>query len=373
VIKINRSNPANSTRSRIYKAISQRGETSRQELAGLLALSMPTVLQYISSLIDDGYIKTTGQFKSVGGRKAEKLVPVADVKTAVGLEITKHYVNLVLSDMLGNILYHERVYESFRPESFYFERLGRMVSAFLKEAGGFPERILGCGIALPGNIDVDANLLVFSHTLDIVRSPLNLFSQYISLPCMFINDANAAGLAELRNWEKQPLVIYLSLNDSVGGSVFIDGTLYQGDHFRSGEFAHTHLHPGGIPCHCGKRGCVEAYLSAWALAEKTEGRLDVFFEKLEKEDPEILVIWGRYLDDLALFTNSLCTAFDCTVILGGYVGGYMDVYMADLQKRLAAQNVYNIDAGNVKPCRSQRKAAALGAALGWIDQFIETI
>jgi predicted NBD/HSP70 family sugar kinase len=360
-------------RNRIYRAICQKGETSRLELAGLLKLSMPTVLQYINSLKNHGLIEVTDRFESNGGRKAGKLVPVADIKTAVGLEITKHYVNLVLSDILGNILYHERIYESFRPEGDYFEQLGRMVNAFLKEAGESKERLLGCGIALPGNIDSDAKLLVFSHALGTVRMPLELFSQHISLPCIFINDANAAGLTELRGWDKQPLVIYLSLNDSVGGSVFINGLLYQGANFRSGEFAHTHLHPGGILCHCGKRGCVEAYLSAWALAGKTGGRLDVFFERLEKGDPEVLLIWGRYLDDLALFVNSLCVAFDCTVILGGYVGGYMDVYMADLQKRMAAENVYDLKTGDVKPCRFQRKAAALGAALLWIDKFIETI
>ncbi|MDR0656544.1 MAG: ROK family transcriptional regulator [Treponema sp.] len=366
-------NRGTTARSRIYRTICQKGETSRLELAGLLKLSMPTVLQYINSLKDDGLIKATDHFESAGGRKAKKLIPVANIKTAVGLEITRHYVNLVLSDILGNILYHERIYESFHPGSDYFEELGRMVNAFLKEAGEPKERLLGCGIALPGNIDADSNLLVFSHVLNAARMPLDLFSQYIPLPCMFINDANAAGLTELRGWEKQALVIYLSLNDSVGGSVFINGMLYQGAHFRSGEFAHTHLHPGGILCHCGKKGCVEAYLSAWALAEKTGGRLDVFFEKLEKGDPEILLIWGRYLDDLALFVNSLCAAFDCTVILGGYVGGYMDVYMADLQTRMVAENVYDVTTGDVKPCRFQRKAAALGAALLRIDKFIETI
>jgi predicted NBD/HSP70 family sugar kinase len=366
-------NKVTTARGRIYRTICQKGETSRLELAGLLKLSMPTVLQYITSLKNDGLIKVTDQFESAGGRKAGKLVPAAGVKTAVGLEITRHYVNLVLSDILGNILYHERIYESFRAESDYFEQVGRLVNAFLKEAGEPKDRLLGCGIALPGNIDVDSKLLVFSHALDVARMPLDLFSRHISLPCVFINDANAAGLTELRGQEKRPLVIYLSLNDSVGGSVFINGMLYRGDHCRGGGFAHTCLRPGGAPCHCGKKGCVEACLSAWTLAEKTGGRLDVFFERLEKGDPEAVLMWGRYLDDLALFVNGLCTAFDCTVILGGYVGGYIDVSMADLQRRMAAENVYDIDTGEVRACRFQRKAAALGAALLWIDRFMETM
>jgi predicted NBD/HSP70 family sugar kinase len=368
-----KTNKGMTARNRIYRAICRKGETSRLELAGLLKLSMPTVLQYITSLKNDGFIKAADQFESNGGRKAGKLVPVTDIKTAVGLEITKHYINLVLSDIPGNILYHERIYESFRMESDYFEQAGRLVNAFIKESGGPKDRLLGCGIALPGNIDIDSKLLVFSHALGVARMPLDLFSRYISLPCMFINDANAAGLTELRGRENQPLVIYLSLNDSVGGSVFINGRLYHGAHFRSGEFAHMSLHPGGILCHCGKKGCVETCLSARALAGKTGGRLDVFFEKLEKGDPETTLVWGRYLDDLALFANGLCAAFDCTVILGGYVGGYMDVYMADLQRRMIAENVYDLNTGDVKPCRFQRKAAALGAALLWVDKFMETI
>jgi predicted NBD/HSP70 family sugar kinase len=360
-------------RNRIYRTICKKGETSRLELAGLLGISMPTILQHIASLEKAGLVKAGGKFDSAGGRRAHRLMPAADVRTAAGLEITRHYVNLVLSDILGNILYHERIYESFRPESGYFEELGRITAAFLRESGEPRERLLGCGIALPGNLDPDSNQLVFSHALGTARLPLDLFGRHIDLPCMYINDANAAGAAELRGWEPRSLVVYLSLNDSVGGSVFINGALYQGDHFRSGEFAHTHLHPGGLLCHCGKRGCVEAYLSAWSLSEKAGGRLDVFFENLERGEPETLAAWGRYLDDLALFVKSLCTAFDCTVILGGYVGGYMDRYMADLQARMSAERIYDISTGDVRACRFQRKAAALGAALLWADRFIETV
>ena len=49
--------------------------------------------------------------------------------------------------------------------------------------------------------------------------PTEEFSHYIPFSCRFINDANAAGLAEVRDLESPRSLVYLSLSNSVGGAV----------------------------------------------------------------------------------------------------------------------------------------------------------
>ena len=113
-----------------------------------------------------------------------------------------------------------------------------------------------------------------------------------------MNDASAAALAEVAGEKRQESMVYLLLSNSVGGAVFLrpenkngdeEGNAsssrvytHEGDHWRSSEFGHMTLYPGGEPCYCGKKGCVDVYCSAKKLAELENGKLERFFEKLEE-------------------------------------------------------------------------------------------
>ena len=55
---------------KIAKFILKKGETSKQEIASELGLSMPTVLQNVKELVQNGLVIETGKYESTGGRKA---------------------------------------------------------------------------------------------------------------------------------------------------------------------------------------------------------------------------------------------------------------------------------------------------------------
>ena len=133
------------------------------------------------------------------------------------------------------------------------------------------------------------------------------------------------------------------------------------------------LHPGGKTCYCGKQGCVDAYCSASNLADLENGKLERFFEKLEAGNVRYQEIWQRYLDDLALVVDNLRMAFDCDVILGGYVGSFMEPYMEKLKERLVPKDIFDHDGSYARPCRYQKEASALGAALYQIKDYIASV
>jgi glucokinase len=61
-----------------------------------------------------------------------------------------------------------------------------------------------------------------------------------------------------------------TLGTGVGGGAIIDGKLMEGFESKGAEFGHSTLIMGGEPCACGRRGCVEQYVSASALIRQTK-------------------------------------------------------------------------------------------------------
>lgn len=345
---------------------------TQPELAQLLALSWPTVLQNVKELTALGLVQEVGEYTSTGGRKAKAYAPIRDAKLAVGLEITQNHIGMVLVDLPGQVLRFTRVKETFRLDESYFKRLGELVSGFLGKEPS-TEKILGVGVALPGILDAENKYVVDSHALGIKDIPTSMFSRHILYPCTFINDANAAGLAEILGQNSIENLVYLSLSNSVGGAILTRGQLYAGNNLRAGEFGHNTLVPGGRRCYCGKDGCLDAYCSAKVLSDHTDGSLPEFFDRLRAGDGTLEAVWQEYLSYLAVAINNLHMSFDCNVIAGGYVGGFLEEFGGKLYELLEERNTFQKDASYLKICRYKMEAAAVGAAMIQIENFINSL
>ncbi len=89
------------------------------------------------------------------------------------------------------------------------------------------------------------------------------------------NDANCFALSEAAHGAGRGhgIVAFLTIGTGLGGGLVIDGRLITGAHGEAAEFGHTGLpwlEDEDLPprdCYCGKRGCVEAYVSGTGLAK----------------------------------------------------------------------------------------------------------
>lgn len=140
-----------------------------------------------------------------------------------------------------------------------------------------PVRPRAAGIATGGWID---------HTTGAVRyatgnlpswggAPIRAWlEQRTGLPVAVENDANALALAEYRfgaGRGADPLVC-LTLGTGVGGGCVVGGKVLAGGYGLANALGHITVEPGGLPCTCGRRGCLEVYANAAALAR--EGSLE---------------------------------------------------------------------------------------------------
>lgn len=345
---------------------------SQMELSQQLALSWPTILQNVKELVELGLVQEVGQYESTGGRKAKAYAPVKDTRLAIGLDLTRNHVSVVLVDLSGQVVRYQRKSKPFSLDDAYLQELSTLIQGVIDHTYT-NETILGVGVSLPGIVDSEAGVLRYSHILELRDVPLSMLSRRIPYPCSFINDANAAGLAEIYGTSSVENLVYLSLSNSVGGAILTGGSLYMGNHLRAGEFGHNTLVPDGRRCYCGKEGCLDAYCSARLLADQAGGNLAAFFDGLRDGDKKKHAVWQEYLEYLAIAVNNLHMSFDCDVIVGGYVGAFLEEFGGPLRSLLEKRNTFQPEASYFRYCRYRLEASAVGAALTQVEQFLQTL
>jgi glucokinase len=96
---------------------------------------------------------------------------------------------------------------------------------------------------------------------------VELFRCRYDLPTAVTNDANAAAIGELLFGGARGMkhAIVITLGTGLGSGLIVNGELLYGADGSAGELGHTTVDPEGRSCACGKRGCLETYVSATGL------------------------------------------------------------------------------------------------------------
>ena len=362
-------------RSRIYRYLYRsRDFCSRQTLSDALDLSMPTIYQNLNALMEEGLVGYSGEYRATGGRKASGLTVIQDVKFAIGIYITRSEFQLVAVDLLLNVIASQTI--ECRNAREYI-RSGRSVrdrlEQFLDDFRLDREKLLGVGICLPAILEEDGMILIKGPTLQLENISLTGIVQDVPYPVHIENNGTCGGNAEIFFRGAQRNLAYLFLEDGVGGMLHINGNAYNGDHNRSGEFGHMCVHPGGLRCNCGKRGCLEAYCSNYRISSRLGITLEQFFDGLSAHNPEYTLLWDDYLMHLAIGITSLHTVLDCDMVLGGYMVRYLRPYFPLLQEYLASAQLMPDDTSFLHLGVIDEYPAPRGAALHFIRQFVENI
>ncbi len=230
--------------------------------------------------------------------------------------------------------------------------------------------MLGVGFSIPGIISADQRTVEFSHILGFTDLPTEKIGRDLPWLKWYVNDANAAGIAEFYNQEYKGNAIYLMLSASVGGAIVIGGELYLGNNQRGGEFGHNTIVPNGKLCYCGKKGCLDAYCSSKQLSKISSLGIDEFFPQLRTGNARLRKIWDEYVLHVASAVNNIRMTFDCDVVLGGHIGSRMGEFFKDIQRRVAKLNTFGNDASYVRTCRFKPGSPSAGAALKHIASLM---
>lgn len=205
------------------------------------------------------------------------------------------------------------------PEIF-IERLNQAIDRLI---GTFPFsfRLLGIGIGVPnahhgrGTVEKSVNLN-WGETVDLV----SLVRRYYDIPVSITNDASAAALGEMYFGKARNInnFMVVTLGTGLGAGIVIDGSLLYGASGFAGELGHTVVDPQGRICACGKRGCLETYVSATGLVRTAVELLDKRNAASRLREVDRDQISSKLVFELALEGDYLALdAFDRTACILG--------------------------------------------------------
>lgn len=188
-------------------------------------------------------------------------------KLVAGIDIGGTTTSYVLADSEGNVLA-----DGTMPTCGFgsFDEYASVLALRIKELSeslGSVHSLVAAGAGAP-SADFAAGEIVSAPNLPWKgRLPLSgLLSEYLGgIPVCADNDANAAALGEMMFGGacgmKNFLVI--TLGTGVGCGIVAGGEIVHGERGMAGEFGHmAYERHGGRQCGCGRKGCLEAYVSA---------------------------------------------------------------------------------------------------------------
>lgn len=93
---------------------------------------------------------------------------------------------------------------------------------------------------------------------------IKVIRKFTSLPAVITNDANAAALGEMYFGAAKSMknFIVITLGTGLGSGIVVNGELVYGSDGFAGELGHTIVDTNGRTCGCGRKGCLETYVSA---------------------------------------------------------------------------------------------------------------
>ena len=251
------------------------------------------------------------------------------------------------------------------------ERLFALGRKVVEESGVAWPAIGAVGIGAGGPLDAVRGVLIAPpHLPGWVDVPLTQRAEAaFGLPAALENDATAAAAGEHRFGAGAGTrhMVYLTISTGVGGGTVIDGRLYRGAGGNGGELGHVTVDCDGRPCKgCGRRGCLEAYVSGTSIAERAreagmDGAVAADVAAAAKAgDPVATMVWDETIDALACGLTSIVNLFEPELVVlgGGVVSGTGEQLLGPVRERVQADAMPPSAAG------VRIEAAALGERVG---------
>ncbi|WP_327096529.1 ROK family protein [Nocardia vinacea] len=362
------------------------GHTSRQEIARATGLSFATVGNMIAELLDVGVLAELGYDAPGIGRPRAQLAINPARGMLVGVDIAETSIHFDLFDLAMTVLRSVEIPvdpAATRPEDVT-ELIVRGIGELTADDA---ERVLGVGLSVPGLVEPEGGVSVFSPYWDWHDVSLkSLLQPRVPHPLYLDNPLKASTAAHLWFGAGRDVddLIVVTLRAGVGIGVVIDGTLYRGVTNSAGEWGHTNLVIDGRECRCGRHGCVEAYVSARGIVQ-TLREIAPASPLLAADDAATIAAIGASDDPIAsdviektgnylgVAVANLVNLFNPrTMVFGDLVANVLGDRLLDATRRVAAHHAMSdpFTAVTLQLCTLPHNPVSLGAATFALEGFL---
>ncbi|HYG38795.1 MAG TPA: ROK family protein [Cytophagales bacterium] len=204
--------------------------------------------------------------------------------------------------------------------SAFLPRLFENVDLAIKKSGD-SIKLRGIGIGVPngnyfkGTVERPPNL-----KWGTVVNLSALIKKHYNIPVALTNDANAAALGEMKYGAAKGMkdFIVITLGTGLGSGIVVNGNLVYGADGFAGEIGHTLVNVNGRWCGCGRRGCLETYVSATGIKRTVYKLLADYTESSELHNYSFNELTAEMITEAGLRGDKIALeAFEYTArILG---------------------------------------------------------
>lgn len=280
---------------------------SRIEIAGRLGCDNTTVSRAVRELIGRGIIDTGGKSNSANGRPRVALRVKPDGPSLIGISLEPDGITGVLTDLKSEPSRVENIRFSRRFSREEYLQAAKDTAVKLCSIAG--NKIAGIGITVFGSYYGAECTLEKAAALPMLNGLklLPFFSGCTGREILVCDHAVALSNYLLRRHPEfgSGSVMLITAGKGLGLVVMENGRRLFSRSNHGGEFGHTVRTPDGIPCACGRCGCLETAVSTAALCRKYReltGEMINFGELAEKfcsGDPAVDAVIQPAADELA--------------------------------------------------------------------------
>jgi len=244
--------------------------------------------------------------------------------------------------------------------------IGQRVQDLLSNWEIGPEQCRGVGFGVPGTVEPQSGIVSYSNNLgwkDVAF--VETLKPYLPMPIRIANDADCAALGEMAAGAGKGYrdLVMVTLGTGVGGGVILDGKLLD-----ASEPGHMVIIENGEPCTCGRRGCLEAYVSATALKRDAKRAVGIdmepkaIFEAAEAGDPALKQVVDIYIYRLGIGIVNIVNLFRPQILLlGGGLSHQGETLLRPIRE-MVRSSCFGSDEAKVP----EIKTASLGNQAGMI-------
>jgi len=233
----------------------------------------------------------------------------------IGIDLGGTKIEILALDGAGKEVFRKRVPT---PQGDYAATV-RVAAGLVLEFESLEKKTATVGVGIPGSQSRVTGLIKNANSTCLIGHDLKGdLEKVLAREVRIENDANCFALSEAADGAGRgaKVVFGVILGTGVGAGIVVNGEVLVGPNAIAGEWGHNPLpspREEDLPppdCYCGRKGCVEAYLSGPAL-EKDGGNLDRYEERLARAlagvinilDPEVIVLGGGISKVQRLYAN----------------------------------------------------------------------
>jgi fructokinase len=256
----------------------------------------------------------------------------------IGVDLRGTKIEVVALDREGRILARRRVATPRHDYRKTLETIAELVAAVESELG---ERA-SVGVGTPGSLSPFSGCMRNANSVWLNGRPLDRdLAEVLGSPVRIANDADCFALSEAIDGAGRSArcVFGVIVGTGTGGGVVVDRQLLTGPNRIAGEWGHNPLpwpnrdELPGPPCYCGKRGCIETFLSGPGLTadyRRASGRRlrpAEISAAADAGDDQAEAALRRYEDRMARALAGVINILDPdAVVLGGGVSNLARLY-----------------------------------------------